>query len=283
MWDLKQMKNSQKLQLNNGVNIPTLGLGTYSLRGEDLINAANWALKAGYRHIDTAMSYANESLIGKVIKKSSIEREEIFLTTKLWINFFEPTKIETVFKGSLKRLKTDYIDLFLLHWPVEGYEAAWKILEKIYSEGSAKAIGVSNFKVEHLEALKSNSKVIPAVNQIEFTPYLFDKKIYDYCNKNDIKIEAYSPLTRGVKLNDSDLVSIASKYNKTSAQLLLRWGIQMGLIVIPKSTNEKRIIENQQIFDFEINEEDMNYLCNLNENLRIPGSKKHEELMKKYL
>ncbi|NHJ03545.1 MAG: aldo/keto reductase [Candidatus Heimdallarchaeota archaeon] len=276
------MNDSQVLHLNNGVKIPILGLGTWHSRGEDLANAINWALEAGYRHIDTAMTYANERIIGRAIKKNKIKREETFLTTKLWINFFEPTKLKNVFEKSLKNLNTDYIDLFLLHWPAEGYLSAWKELEKIYADGRARAIGVSNFKIHHLENLKTNFEITPVVNQIEFTPYLYDKEIYDYCKKHSIKIEAYSPLTRGEKLGDSNLISIAKRYNKSTAQILLRWGIQMGLIEIPKSTNEKRIIENIQIFDFEINKEDMNYLCNLNENLRVPGSKKHEELMKKY-
>ena len=280
---MKQNNDHQLSLLNNGSKIPVLGLGTWQSRGEDVVNAVTYALKAGYRHIDTAIAYANESYIGKVLKKSSVAREEIFLTTKLWINFFEPSKIQSTFNSSLKKLNTEYIDLFLLHWPAEGYLAAWKELEEIYSEGSTRAIGVSNFKIEHLENIKDNSEILPAVNQIEFSPYLFDKEIFNYCKRNDIKIEAYSPLTRGEKLNDPDLVLIAERYKKTTAQILLRWGTQMGLIVIPKSTNEKRIIENIQIFDFEISKEDMDHLCTLNENLRVPGSKKHEELMKKYL
>lgn len=177
VWVLYLTNNSQELQLNNGLKIPVLGLGTWQSRGEELANAVNWALKAGYRHIDTAMAYVNEREIGKTIKKSGVDREEIFLTTKLWISFFEPTKILSAFESSLERLNMNYVDLFLVHWPAEEYLEVWKKIEKILAEGKTRAIGVSNFKIHHLEDIITNTETIPAVNQIEFTPYLYDKEM----------------------------------------------------------------------------------------------------------
>lgn len=277
------MDISSEITLNNGVKIPILGLGTWQSRGEQSEKAVTWALEAGYRHIDTAMAYVNEKWIGKAIKKSRIERDELFITTKLWIWDFEPIKALKAIDLSLEKLKLDYIDLYLVHWPAEGHLDIWKTMEQILAEGKTQAIGVSNFMVHHLDKIMSNANIIPAVNQVEFTPYLYDKELFDYCKKYDIKIEAYSPLTRGLKFDDPRLVEIATRYNKTAAQVLIRWGLQLGIVEIPKSINKNHIIENSNVFDFNLSKVDMSKLCSFNENLRVPGSKKHHELAQKYL
>lgn len=280
---VKLMDISSEITLNNGVKIPILGLGTWQSRGEQSEKAVTWALEAGYRHIDTAMAYVNEKWIGKAIKKSRIERDELFITTKLWIWDFEPIKALKAINLSLEKLKLNYIDLYLVHWPAEGYLDIWKTMEQILAEGKTRAIGVSNFMVHHLDRIMSNANIIPAVNQVEFTPYHYNKELLDFCKKYEIKIEAYSPLTRGLKFDDPKLVKIATRYSKTAAQVLIRWGLQLGLIEIPKSTNKNHIIENSSVFDFKLSKADMNKLCSLNENLRVPGSKKHHELAEKYL
>jgi len=274
---------SAKVLLNNGVKIPLLGFGTWQLRGEKVLQPLTWALETGYRHIDTAMAYTNEKIIGKVIMESEILRDELFITTKLWIWDFEPTKALEAINASLKRLGLKYVDLYLVHWPAEGYLDIWKPMEQILTEGKARAIGVSNFLIHHLEQLQEIAEIPPAVNQIEFSPYNFNLQLFDYCKKSNIKIAAYSPLTRGLKLGDPKLLRIASKYNKTTAQILLRWNLQKGSIVIPKSSSKTRIIENSEIFDFTISQQDMNELDSFNENLRIPGSTKHKQLADKYL
>lgn len=272
------------LTLNNGVKIPRLGFGTYRLWGQQTVRRTlKYALEAGYRHIDTARAYGNEKHIGKVIKESGIDREEIFITTKLWNTNHGYDKALKAIDLSLKSLNLDYVDLYLIHWPVDGYRESWKALEKIWEDGKAQAIGVSNFMIHHLEKLISEANIIPAVDQVEFTPYLYLKDLYNYCMNNNIIIEAYSPLTRGSKLNDPKLREIAEKYNKTTAQLLIRWGLQQDLISIPKSKHKKWIVENTQVFDFDISDEDMNKLKGFHENLRMSGSRVHEELNKKYL
>ncbi|MFX0052469.1 MAG: aldo/keto reductase [Candidatus Hodarchaeota archaeon] len=278
------MDITSTLTLNNGVKIPRLGFGTYRLWGQQTVRRTlKYALEAGYRHIDTARAYGNEKHIGKVIKESGIDREEIFITTKLWNTNHGYDKALKAIDLSLKSLNLDYVDLYLIHWPVAGYRESWKALEKIWEDGKAQAIGVSNFMIHHLEKLISEANIIPAVDQVEFTPYLYLKDLYNYCMNNNIIIEAYSPLTRGSKLNDPKLREIAEKYNKTTAQLLIRWGLQQDLISIPKSKHKKWIVENTQVFDFDISDEDMNKLKGFHENLRMSGSRVHEELNKKYL
>jgi len=264
-------------KLNNGIEIPVLGLGTWKAReGEEVENAVLWALGAGYRLIDTAKIYRNEEGVGRGIKRSGIPRGEIFVTTKLWS---EEQGYESGLRAideSLNKLQLDYVDLYLIHWPYtnmmsgENYRPeSWKALEEIYKAGKAKAIGVSNYTIEHLEEMRDYAKVPPMVNQVEFHPFLFQKELMDYCNKNNIALEAYSPLARTVRLNDSTLRHVADKYKKTSAQIMLRWNVQHGNIVIPKSVNKERIKENIDIFDFEISADDMASLDSLNENYRI--------------
>ena len=252
--------------LNNGTKIPALGLGTWQVSAKSCEKAALDALNAGYRHIDTAAAYENERGVGNAIKKSGISRKDIFITTKLWND--DHGNPQKAFNESLKKLQLDYVDLYLMHFPVPERNKSWKILERIYKEGKAKAIGVSNFTIRHLKQLLEKADIVPAVNQVEFHPYLYQKELLDFCNENKIKIEAYSPLTHGIKLKDPKLAEIANKYKKSTAQILIRWGLQHNLIVIPKSTKKERIIENCSVFDFSILEEDMKTLDSFNEGLR---------------
>ncbi len=264
-----------KIKLNNGVEIPLLGLGTWDItEGETIIDAIRLAISKGYRHIDTARIYGNEKGVGKGLKLSleeqGLTREDIFITTKLWINSFKYEKALKAFNRSLNNLGLDYVDLYLLHWPEPLYrQEAWKALESILKEGKARSIGVSNYYQNHLDELLSEADIIPAVNQVEFTPYLYLKELKEYCENKGIRLEAYSPLTRGKKLKDSKLMDIAKKYNKSSAQILIRWGLQHEVIEIPKSSKEVHIIENSKVFDFTISEDDMALLDKFNEGLYL--------------
>jgi diketogulonate reductase-like aldo/keto reductase len=257
--------------LNNGVNIPVFGLGVFrSPSGKLTRNAVFYALQAGYRHIDTAKIYANERDVGKAIAKSDIPRKEIFVTTKLWNDDQGFDSTLKALDESLNKLQMDYVDLFLMHWPVKSLRLeSWKAMEQALADGKTRAIGISNFMKRHVVELLDNSKIIPAINQIELSPfnYLFRKDTIDYCLKNDIKTEAYSPLTKGRKLNDPNLVEMANRYRKSTAQILIRWTLEHEFVVIPKSTKEHRIIENANVFDFSISREDMDVLDELNENL----------------
>jgi diketogulonate reductase-like aldo/keto reductase len=255
-------------ELNNGNTIPLFGLGVYQARqGSECEQAVLSALEAGYRHIDTAAIYRNEESVGAAIKKSKVPRDEIFLTTKLWNSDHDDP--EGALKASLKRLGLSYVDLYLIHWPVEKKRLhAWHILEKLYKKGLAKNIGVSNFTVRHLKDLMAKSNVVPAVNQVEFSPFLNQTDLLAFCEKEKIALEAYSPLTKGEKFKDKTLMTIAKKYGKTPAQILIRWCLQHDVIVIPKSVRKERILENADIFDFEISAPGMKTLDNLNEEYR---------------
>jgi diketogulonate reductase-like aldo/keto reductase len=257
------------LKLNNGVSIPALGLGTWKLAdGPEAASAVKWALEAGYRHIDTAAIYGNEESVGKAIAASGVPREEIFVTTKLW-NSDQPRPREA-FNASLKRLGLDYIDLYLIHWPSpESHFGAWKELEKIYGEGKCRAIGVSNFSIGHLDGLLAQCKVVPAVNQVEFSPFLYQKELLEFCRGKGMQLEAYSPLTRGKRLGDNRVEAIAKKHGKSNAQVLIRWSLQHGNVVIPKSANKERIAENFAVFDFELLPSEMAALDALDEGYRI--------------
>lgn len=253
-----------KIKLNNGTQMPLLGFGTYKIKlGKTAYDAVSTALKLGYRHIDTAKYYGNEESVGQAIRDSGIPREEIWVTTKLWSN--DALRAEKAFDKSFKKLDIGYIDLYLIHWPVPGIvKKVWTNLEKLYKDsGKIKAIGVSNHSVGQLKCILDIATVKPTVNQIKCSPYNYNSEMYDYCRQNDIVMEAYSPLTRGKRLNDPSLTLIAEKYGKTSAQILLRWCIQKGIPAIPKSTHENRIKENMDIFDFELNNEDIVRLDNL--------------------
>ena len=262
---------STKVKLNNGVGMPILGLGTWQLNSdketeETVLNA----LKAGYRLIDTAEIYGNEESVGKALNKSGIPREEVFITTKLWNSEHGYESAIAACERSLKRLGLSYIDLYLIHWPVTGLRnETWKAMETLLEEGKCRAIGVSNYMIRHLGELLDSSPTVPAVNQVEFSPYLYQKDLLEFCCSHGIQLESYSPLTRGLKLGDPRLVSIARKYHKSTAQILICWVLQKGIVVIPKSSTEERIRHNANVFDFTISPEDMRALDSFNENLRI--------------
>ena len=259
-----------KLKLNNSVEVPYLGLGTYNIRNQkDVDRAVHSALDTGYRLIDTAAAYYNESEIGKALKTASVPREEIFITTKLDNSDHGYKKTLKAFDESLKKLDCGYIDLYLIHWPVRKRNESWKAMEELLNGDKCRSIGVCNFTVSHLKELRENSSVIPAVNQIEFNPFVFQKEMSDYCIANDIVVEAYTPIARNHKFNHPVIKGVSEKYNKTPAQIMLRWALQHNAIVIPKSSNPGRIKENSEIFDFNISDEDMTKLNSLNEDLRL--------------
>jgi diketogulonate reductase-like aldo/keto reductase len=265
------MNINSTLTLNNSVEIPILGLGMYLISsGEIVRNTLNCALKSGYRHFDTAAFYANEKEIGQAIRESDIPREEIFVTTKLWNDDHGYDSTLYALDLSLSKLGLDYIDLYLIHWPVEGLRLeSWRAMEKAFTDGKTRAIGVSNYMKHHLEELLNHCNSIPAINQIELSPfnYLSRKDSIDFCLKNKIMIEAYSPLTKGYKLSDPNLTEIAGRYGKSTAQILIRWALEHRFVVIPKSSNLNRIVENMDVFDFSISAQDMEFLDGLNENL----------------
>jgi len=281
-----------KLTLNDGHLIPQLGLGVWQTRaGANCEAAVRAALEAGYRHIDTAAMYGNEESVGAAIRMSGIPRENIFVTTKLWnSDHGNPAR---ALDTSLRKLKLDYVDLYLIHYPVRERRQSWLALEALRAEGKARSIGVSNFTIRHLRELLAETKTVPAVNQVEFHPYLYQRDLLDFCAGEGIVVEAYSPLTKGARLNDPKLVAVAKKYSQTgsqpahsssrlplldrlsrrseaksTAQILIRWALQHGLVVIPKSANRRRIFENADVFDFEITAEDMELLDRFNETLR---------------
>ncbi|MGN0143806.1 MAG: aldo/keto reductase [Clostridium sp.] len=252
--------------LSNGVKIPSIGFGTYkSGSNEETAEIVKYALETGYRHIDTASFYGNESGVGKGIKESGIKREDIFLVTKLWNDDHGYDKTIEAFNKSLERLKTDYIDLYLIHWPNKLNAETWRAFEHLYRSGKVKSIGVCNFKKEHLEQLESTAEIMPMVNQVEIHPQNIKNDLLDYCNKNNIQLVAWSPIMRGRIFSNELIIGLSEKYKKTVAQIILRWHIQRGVIPIPKSSNKARIKENLDIFDFEISDEDMKAINLLDE------------------
>lgn len=255
--------------LNNGVEIPRLGLGVYqSPTGETTLRAVRYALKIGYRHIDTAWLYGNEGDVGRAVLESGIPREEVFITTKVWNSDQGYDSTLKACERSLRRLRLSYVDLYLIHWPVEGMgKDTWRAMIQLSKEGKARAIGVSNYEIFHLQDILENFDVVPSVNQVEFHPFLYQEELLQFCRNNNIQLEAYSPLTRGEKLNHPTPIRLAKKYGKTSAQILIRWSLQHDLVVIPKSIHENRIKENSEVFDFQLGEEDMKLLNSLNEDL----------------
>ena len=264
-------KIDSRVKLNNGINMPYFGLGVYLADvGSEVQNAMRHALKVGYRLFDTASFYGNEADVGKVVKENMIPRDEIFVTTKLWNSDHGYDRTIKAYQESLDLMGLETIDLYLIHWPVEGLrKESWRALETICEEGRCRAIGVSNYTIWHLEELLSHAKIVPTVNQVEFSPFLFQRDLLDFCRKNRIQLEAYSPLTRGTKFNHPVLNKIAAKYQKSSAQILIRWVLEHDVVVIPKSSNPDRIRENAEIFDFKIDSEDMSQLDDLDEDYRI--------------
>lgn len=270
------MKNLQDTTtLHNGVKMPWFGLGVFKVEeGPDLVNAVRTAIQNGYRSIDTAAIYQNEEGVGKGIveglQNAGIGRDELFVTSKVWNSDLGYESILAAYEKSLERLELEYLDLYLIHWPVEGkYKEAWRALETLYKEGRVKAIGVSNFQIHHLQDLMKDAEIKPMVNQVEYHPKLTQKEVHAFCKENEIQLEAWSPLMQGQLLNNDVLQEIASKHSKSIAQIILRWDLQNGVVTIPKSTKEHRIIENSSIFDFELTLEEMKMIDGLNENLRV--------------
>ncbi|MET7507792.1 aldo/keto reductase [Streptomyces albidoflavus] len=259
--------------LNNGVQMPQLGFGVWQVPDDEAFTAVGAALDAGYRSIDTAAAYGNEEGTGKAIARSGIPREELFVTTKLWNSDHGYDAALRAFDSSLEKLGLDHVDLYLIHWPLPAKDTAvdtYKALEKIYSEGRARAIGVSNFLPEHLERLIDATSIIPAVNQIELHPHLQQRAAREYHDEQGITTEAWSPLGQGKGLLEVPaIVAIAQKHNVTPAQVVLRWHVQLGNVAIPKSVTPSRIVENIDIFSFELDEEDMAAIRALNEDRRL--------------
>lgn len=252
--------------LSNGIKIPSIGFGTYkSGDNNETAEIVKYALECGYRQIDTASFYGNEVGIGNGIKQSNIKREEIFLVTKLWNDDHGYKKTIEAFNKSLERLQVEYIDLYLIHWPNKLNAETWRAFEDLYKEGKVKAIGVCNFKIGHLEELKKTAEIMPMVNQVELHPQSSKEYLLDYCNDNNIQLVAWSPIMRGRIFSNELIIGLSEKYKKTIAQIVLRWHIQRGIIPIPKSSNEGRIKENLDIFDFELSADDMNAINSLNE------------------
>ncbi|MBW7475480.1 aldo/keto reductase [Paenibacillus oenotherae] len=263
------------VKLNNGMAMPWLGLGVFKVEeGAELVNAVKTAIKQGYRSIDTAAIYGNEQGVGQGIREAlqetGLAREQLFITSKVWNSELGYESTLAAYEASLQKLGLDYLDLYLIHWPVKGkYKEAWRALEKLYADGKVKSIGVSNFQIHHLEDLMQDAKVKPVVNQVEFHPRLTQQELRAYCKEQDIQLEAWSPLMQGQLLDEPLLQEIAAKHSKSIAQIILRWDLQHGVITIPKSTKEHRISENADVFDFELTSEEIARIDGLNQNLRV--------------
>ena len=267
------MSFNEKIMLNDGRQMPLLGLGVYKAVGENEVEQAIAdAADAGYRLIDTASVYKNEDGVGRGIKALTIPRDELFVTTKIWNTAQRIGDVEDSFNRSLERLGLDYVDLYLIHWPVPGcYTDTWKALEKLQSQGRVKSLGVSNFHIHDLEMLKKISDVVPAVNQVEFHPLFNQPELLSYCRDNKIAVQAYAPLARGAYLHSQLLLEIGRKYQKTTAQIGLRWAVQQGISVIPKSVHKERIQENAGIFDFSLTTEEMEAITAMDAHQRTAG------------
>jgi methylglyoxal/glyoxal reductase len=265
---------TSRFRLNSGVEIPVLGLGVFqSPPGETTRQAVRWALNAGYRHIDTAALYGNEADVGEAVRASRLPRDEVFVTTKLWHSDHGFELARNAARQSLKRLNLSYIDLYLIHWPKakspEERLASWRALESLRTEGVCRAIGVSNYTVRHLKELAAHSNVVPAVNQVEFHPFVFDPELFHYCEQHGIRLEAWAPLTRGRRFDDPVVRAIATAHRKTPAQVLIRWGLEHGVVEIPKSVHRDRIEENARVFDFALSAEEVARLDALRNGSRV--------------
>lgn len=250
--------------------IPQVGFGLWQVKDQtDLDRSVIAALDAGYRHFDTAQIYGNEAMLGTVLQKADLTRDELFITTKISVQNFRKPTVRKSFEQSLINLQTEYVDLLLLHFPVTGLrKGAWQVLESILADGQARSIGVSNYTVRHLKQLKKYATVMPAVNQVELHVYLQQPELLEYCKQEGIVVEAYSPLAHGKGLDDETLAKLAKKYSKTPAQIMLRWCLQVGAIPLPKSVTPERIVQNIDIFDFKLSAADMTTLSSLDKNMR---------------
>lgn len=259
--------------LHNGVKMPWFGLGVFKVKeGSEVVESVKAAIKNGYKSIDTAAIYQNEEGVGQGIRESGIPREELFVTSKVWNADQGYESTLQAFETSLQKLGLDYLDLYLIHWPgqdKERFKATWKALEKLYKDGRVRAIGVSNFHVHHLEDLLEDAEIKPMVNQVEYHPHLAQKELKSFCQNHGIQLEAWSPLKQGQLLDDPTINEIAQKYGKSAAQVILRWDLQNEVVTIPKSIKEHRIIENADIFDFELSHEDMEKIDGLNKDERV--------------
>ncbi len=265
------MDLSSRVRLNNGVEMPWLGLGVFqSVPGKETEQAVRWALEIGYRHVDTAAFYDNEQDVGRALKDSGLARESVFITTKVWNSDQGYESTLKAFDRSRSKLGLEVVDLFLIHWPVKGkIRDTWRALEKVYAQGKARAIGVSNFLVHHLQELIQGSTVKPAVNQVEFHPFLVQKELLAYETGQGIRPEAWAPLTRTQGFGNPVIAALADKYGRSPAQIILRWDLQMGVVTIPKSVHRERIEQNSRLFDFALEPADMEKLTALDTGSRI--------------
>jgi diketogulonate reductase-like aldo/keto reductase len=257
--------------LNNGVEMPWVGLGVFKTQpGKEVENAVRWALEIGYRHIDTASFYQNEDGVGKALAESGVNRDDVFVTTKVWNSEQGYDKTLRAFDTSRKKLGIDVVDLYLIHWPIKPtFKETWKALEKLYADGKVRAIGVSNFLAHHIQELLDEFDVPPAVDQVEWHPFVLQKELLDFCKQHNIQFEAWSPLTRGRFFDNEVIQDISRKHGKSPAQVLIRWDLQHEVVTIPKSVHRERIEENSKVFDFELSDEDMRRLDALDTNTRI--------------
>lgn len=273
----------QKVNLNNGVEMPILGFGVFQIQDENECEQAVYdAIMAGYRLIDTAASYLNEEAVGRAIKRSGIAREELFITTKLWVQDTGYENTKRAFARSLERLQLDYLDLYLIHQPFGDVHGSWRAMEELYKEGKVKAIGVSNFHPDRLIDLIIQNEVVPAVNQVETHPFCQQIESHDFMKENGVQIESWGPFAEGKNnmFQNEVLVSIAEKYKKSVAQVILRWLTQRGVVAIPKSVRKERIIENFDIFDFELTEEDNKKIAALDTKQSLFFSHRDPEMVK---
>jgi methylglyoxal/glyoxal reductase len=262
---------SDCVTLNNGVAMPWLGLGVWrAAAGNETKQAVVWALEHGYRHIDTAMIYENERDVGEALRASGVPREEVFVTTKVWNGDQGHDPTLRACEASLERMGMDYVDLYLIHWPVKGkYVETWGAMEALCSQGKARAVGVSNFMEHHLEAVIASGEIVPAVNQVEYHPELTLPGLRAYCAEKGVRLEAWAPIMKG-RVNDiPEIVAVAEKHGKTPVQATLRWDLQHGVVTIPKSVHQERIVSNADIFDFELDDEDMAAIDALDREKRI--------------
>ena len=257
----------EKFKLNNGIQMPVFGIGTFMIEPDDAEKSVEFALKNGYRLIDTANAYMNERAVGRGIRKSGISREEIFVSTKLWASVYED---DSAVDKTLERLGLDYIDLLFIHQPTSNWKAGYKQLERAYKEGKIKAIGISNFEGKYIEELLQTCEIKPQVIQVEAHPYFTQDELRKITDKEDIKIMSWYPLGHGDSslINESVFTELANKYNKSNAQIILRWHTQMGFVVIPGTKNEEHILQNADIFDFTLKDDEMEKIAEINKNKR---------------
>ncbi len=263
-------------RLANGVEIPRLGLGVYKVGSDEVVQVVKWALQAGYRSIDTASFYGNEAGVGQGLRDSEVDRRDVFITSKVWNSEQGYRQTQAALERTLQRLQVDYLDLYLIHWPVAGkYQHTWQAMQKLYTDQKVRAIGVSNFQSHHLDDLMSQAEIAPMINQIELHPWLSQESLRAYCQSRNIAVEAWAPLARGKVLEHPLLADISWRYGKNAAQVILRWHLQNEVIVIPKSVHRERIIANADIFDFELSPGDMELINSLDRGQRFGPDPDH--------